>query len=109
MAVTLDVPPAVLQMAADDWDEVADRLDGAWRRLVRTGTSGLSPEVGAALESFADTWVAELKTMATGAEGNSDAFVQIDGTFQIVDRDQAEHLRSLLSWDYHDATIGSAR
>lgn len=105
MAVTLAVPPAVLQETKAKWDDGADELDGTWRRLHKTGTSGFSPEVAAAVLAFREPWVDELKAAGLQAQGYSDAIVLFLGTAVVADDQQAERLRSLLPWAYHAAAI----
>ncbi|MFC5728848.1 MULTISPECIES: hypothetical protein [Nocardioides] len=105
MGVTLDVPAHVLQHFKGEWDAAADKLDGAWRRLAKASTDGFAREVVSAVEQFQDAWVEEIKRIAGVAQGNSDAFVLAGDDFAITDRGEAERLRSLLSWGYHDAKI----
>lgn len=105
MAVTLAVPDGVLAAAKAAWDDAADGLDGAWRRLGKTSTGGFSPAVAAAVDAFGDTWVAELKRRATDAQDHSDAFVEVAGVFAFTDRTSAEQARGLLAWTYRSAAI----
>jgi len=105
MAVTLDVPYAVLQAARQRWDAAADELDGAWRRLARSSTSDLSAVVAAAVTGFADGWADELRCAARQAQGYADEFVFFHRMLVLVDRAQAERLRSLLPWAEHAAAV----
>ncbi|GAA3533508.1 hypothetical protein [Nocardioides daeguensis] len=106
MTITLDVPYAVLKAARDRWDEAADELDGAWRRLAKVSTSDLSDAVAAAVTAFADPWVDELKVVARQAQGYADEFVFFRRLLVLVDRAQAERLRALLPWTERDAAVG---
>lgn len=105
MAVTLAVPPAVLRETKATWDDGADELDGAWRRLHKTGTAGFSSEVAAAVLAFREPWVDELKAAGLQAQGYSDAIVLFLGSAVLADDEQAERLRSLLPWSQQDAAI----
>jgi len=105
MAVTLAVPDGVLAAAKAAWDDAADGLDGAWRRLGKASTEGFSPAVAAAAEAFQDTWVTELKHRAEDAQEHSDAFVEVAGVFEFTDRASAEQARGLLAWTYRTAAI----
>ena len=105
MAVTLAVPMAVLEETKAQWDDSADELDGTWRRLHKTGTSGISSEVAAAVLAFREPWVDELKAAGLQAQGHSDAIVLFHGAAVLADTEQAERLRSLLPWSHQDAAI----
>jgi hypothetical protein len=106
MAVTLDVPYAVLKAAKQEWDSAADRLDGSFRHLVRASTTSLSPAVTAAVETFRHAWGDELRCCGQRAQGYSDAFYDTGTDFLVTDVAEAELLRSVLPWAYHDARIG---
>lgn len=103
MAVTLAVPDGVLAAAKVAWDDAADGLDGAWRRLGKTSTAGFSPAVTAAADAFSDTWMAEIKHRAEDAQEHSDAFVEVGGIIEFADRASAEQARGLLAWTYRAA------
>lgn len=105
MAVTLAVSTKVLMEAKARWDDGADELDGTWRRLHRTGTSGFSSEVAAAVVAFREPWVDELKAAGLQAQGHSDAIVLFLGTAVVADAAEAERLRSLLPWAQRGAAI----
>lgn len=105
MAVTLAVTTTVLLEAKARWDDGADELDGTWRRLHKTGTSGFSPEVAAAVVGFREPWVDELKAAGLQAQGHSDAIVLFHGSVVVADAAQAEGLRALLPWAQQDAAI----
>jgi hypothetical protein len=106
MAVTIDVPYEVLEAAKGEWDSAADRLDGSFRRLLRASTGSLSPAVTAAVETSRQRWADELKSCGQQAQGYSDAFYDTGTDFLITDRAEAELIRSVLPWAYHDARIG---
>ena len=106
MAVTIDVPPGVLAAAKVAWDDAADGLDGAWRRLGKASTSGFAPTVVSAVEAFQTTWTDELKRRAEAAQDNSDALVEVSGGFEFVDVAAAEKARALLGWVHRAAPIG---
>lgn len=105
MAVILDVPYAVLRAARESWDLAGDELDGAWRRLARASTTDLSATVVAAVRGFAEPWADELKAAAALAAAHAEEFVFFHRRLVIVDRAQAERLRSLLPWAEHDASV----
>ncbi|MDQ6527269.1 hypothetical protein RB608_26885 [Nocardioides sp. LHD-245] len=105
MAVILDVPYAVLRAARESWDLASDELDGAWRRLARLSTAGLSATVAAAVRGFAEPWADELKAAAGLAAGHAEEFVFFHRRLVIVDRAQAEGLRALLPWADRDAAV----
>ena len=105
-AVTvLDVPYAVQRRARDRWAAAADELDGAWRRLARTATTGLSPAVTSAVERFCEPWADELKAAAERAADHADSFVLHGGQVRFADEAEAERLRTLLPWAEHDAEV----
>ncbi|WP_408898418.1 hypothetical protein ACJ5H2_04745 [Nocardioides sp. R1-1] len=106
MTVTLDVPYAVLRAARERWDAAGDELDGAWRRLARRSTAELSDGVVAAVEAFAEPWVDEVKAIAGLAAGYAEEFVFFHRLLVLVDRAQAERLRTLLPWTQRDAEVG---
>jgi hypothetical protein len=106
MTITIDVPYAVLRAARDRWDEAADELDGAWRRLAKVSTSDLSDAVAAAVTAFTDPWVDEVKAVARRAQGYADEFVFFRRLLVLVDQAQAERLRALLPWAERDAAVG---
>ena len=105
MAVTLVVPPGVLEAAKVGWDDAADGLDGAWRRLSRSSTDGFSPAVAAAADAFQDAWTEEIKRRALQAQDHSDAFVEVSGVLAFSDAAAAEHARGLLGWVHRDVRI----
>ncbi|UUW89729.1 hypothetical protein ABFU82_13600 [Nocardioides sp. WV_118_6] len=105
MGAELDVPFTVLQTARAAWDAAGDELDGAWRRLAKASTSGLSAEVSGAVEGFREPWADELKVTAGQAQGYAEEFVFFRGLVIIADRAQAERLRALLPWAQHDAGV----
>ncbi|MFW6866626.1 hypothetical protein ACOACQ_04510 [Nocardioides sp. CPCC 206347] len=106
MGVTIDVPPGVLAAAKTAWDDAADGLDGAWRRLGKASTAGFAPAVVTAVEAFQTTWTDELKRRAEAAQANSDAFVEVSGDFEFTDAAAAEQARALLGWAHRAAPIG---
>lgn len=106
MAVTLDVPFEVLRTARARWDEVGDELDGSWRRLHKTSTTGFSAAVAAAVEAFREPWVDEVKASAEVAQAHSEEIVLFGRRVVLVDADQAARVRSLLPWLHRDAGIG---
>lgn len=103
--VTLAVPFTVLLEIKGKWDESGDELDGQWRRLHKTSTDGLATDVAAAVETFRETWVDELKAMAGQAQDHSEEIVFFRGVVQLADEAQAERVRSLLPWAYRAAEI----
>lgn len=105
MAVTLEVSAEVLRAVKAKWDEAADALDGAWRRLDKASTDGFSGEVAAAVEAFQEPWVDEIKDRAAEAQANSEAIVILGDRLWATDAAIAEHVRSLLPWAHHDAPI----
>jgi hypothetical protein len=105
MAVILDVPYAVLRAARERWDLAGDELDGAWRRLTAASTTDLSATVAAAVTGFAEPWADELKAAAALAAGYAEEFVFFHRRLVVVDRAQAERLRSLLPWAERDAAV----
>jgi hypothetical protein len=105
MAVTIDVPYSVLRAAKAEWDEAADALDGAFRRLVTAPTSGLSATATAAVEAFQQGWGDELKACGQKAQSFSDAFHDTGSDFLITDTAQARLIRSVLPWAFHEARI----
>lgn len=105
MAVTLAVSREVLLDAKARWDDGADQLDGTWRRLHKTGTSGFSSEVAAAVTAFREPWVDELKAAGLQAQGHSDAIVLFQGSVVAADTAEAERLRALLPWAQRGAAI----
>ena len=105
MAVTIDVPYSVLEAAKAEWDQAADELDGSFRRLITTSTSGLAPAVVAAVDTFRRRWGEELKACGAQAQTFSDAFHDTGTDFLVTDTAQARRLRSLLPWAFHDARI----
>lgn len=105
MGVTLEVPFAVLQTARAEWDQAADGLDGSWRGLHRTETTGFSAAVEAAVVAFREEWVDEIKLSAERAQACSDEIVFFRRQVLLVDVEQAEQVRSLLPWAQRDAAI----
>lgn len=105
MGVTIDVPYDVLKAAKAEWDDAADELDGSFRRLLRTSTTGLSPRAAAAVDSFRGEWGRELRARGRQAQAYSDAFVDTGSDFLVTDLAQARLMRSVLPWTYHDAGI----
>lgn len=105
MAVTLDVPYAVLLRCRDEWDASSDDLRAGWRRLGRTATDGLSPEVVRAVDAFTDTWVDAIKLLAGTARAHSEDFVFVFTTLRLTDAAEAENVRSLLPWVWRVAEI----
>lgn len=109
MAVTLGVPADVLKMVKAQWDDSADELDGTWRRLHRASTDGFSPEVAAAVESFREPWVDEIKAVAGQAQDYSDEIIFFIASVFLIDVAQAERIRSTMPWAFHDAPISGPR
>ena len=107
MAVTLAVPYDVLQEAKRKWDEAADELDGNWRRLSKASTDGFSTRVAAAVEAFREPWVDEIKGAGEQAQGYSEEIVFFRNWLVLADEAEAERIRSILPWAYHDAEISS--
>lgn len=105
MSVFLDVPFAVLREAQEKWDAGADKLDGAWRRLHKAETAGLSSAVVAAIDAFRDPWVDEVKATGLQAQGYADEIRAFNLQLVHTDAAQAEKVRSLLPWAEHAARI----
>ena len=104
MAAVIDVDYAVLDRARAAWDVQADTLEGSGLRLGKVTGRGLAPTVAAEVRRFADTWHTEVRSLATLAQDNHDAFVYVNGTYEVSDLRQAETIRSLLPWGQrHDA------
>lgn len=108
MTKELNVPAGVLQSAHDAWDAAADKLDGGWKRLDGASTAGFSPAVTAAVTAFCDTWTAVIRRQARAAQDHADAFVKVNGVYQMSDRAAAEQVRELLPWQYRNAGIKDA-
>lgn len=107
MAVTLHVPYQVLLGARIAWDHTADQLDGSWRRLTKASTRGLSAAVAAAVDTFRDPWIDEIKASAEKAQDHSDQIVLLRHELVVEDEAHAERIRSLLPWVQHAAEISS--
>lgn len=108
MAVTLDVPPGVLDQAEQDWDAAQDTLSGAGGRLAVLQLTQLSAAVVAAVTSFVDVWAGEIAVLALQASDHARAFGDLGVDLEIVDTAEAERLRSLLPWSYRSAVIREA-
>lgn len=98
MGVTLDVPWPVLVAARDHWDAAGREVGGAWRRLARAATAGLSPAVTAAVEGFREPWADELRAAGEQADRHAEAFLLLRRGFGVTDVAQAHRLRALLPW-----------
>lgn len=105
MSVVLNVPFGVLVKAQREWDAGADKLDGAWRRLHKAGTGGLSAEVVAAVEAFREPRVDEIKAAGRQAQGYADEVRAFNVQLVHTDVEQAEKIRALLPWGDHAAEI----
>lgn len=105
MTATIAVAPKVLLQAKADWDSSSDELDGEWRRLGSSSVVGFSSAVAAAVEAFREPWVAEIKAASRQADGYSSAIVVVGFVLQVADADAAAQVRSLLPYDYRNASI----
>ena len=108
MGVTLDVPPGVLEQAGRAWDDAHDKLTGAGARLDGIVLSGLSTAVEAAVTTFLEVWLGEAAVLSRQASSHSAAFADLDGDLGLSDAAEAERLRSLLPYAFHDAPIEGA-
>lgn len=108
VGVRIEVPPGVLKAARQEWETAADDLDGEWRGLHKLATGNLSPEVAAALETFRENWVDQLKSAHGKAERYSEALSSTETDLTATDRDQAELVRDLLPWVYRAAKLEDA-
>ncbi|MDT9592293.1 hypothetical protein RDV89_04405 [Nocardioides zeae] len=105
MAEDLQATWVTLQDARDEWDQVADGLDGAWHRLHGASLADLDPAVAAASEAFRETWVDEVKRTAQSAQAHSEALDDAVRAYGAVDDVTFEQLRTLLPWEYRGSTL----
>lgn len=101
----LEADWAAIMAAARVWDGAADALDGAWRRLHRTSGSPMAPDVAAAVETFREAWVDDLKDVATTAQAHAESLEDAAATYASVDDAAYQRLRSLMPWSYRDSAI----
>lgn len=107
MAVRIVVDYAVLDRAKAAWRTQAERLDAATRRIAHVTGGSLAPAVAAEVRRLADTWHSELGRLASIAQDDADAFVDVKAGYLVTDRAQAERIRSLLPWGQrHDPIVG---
>lgn len=108
MAVTLDVPPGVLEAAGRAWDDAHDKLAGAVARLDSTVLGELSSGVTTAARAFLEVWSGEVAVLSRQSESSAEAFADLDADLEINDAAGALRLRSLLPWVHHAAAVREA-
>lgn len=108
MAVTLDVPPGVLEAAGRAWDDAHDKLVGAVARLDGIVLTELSTRVTTPVRAFLEVWSAEATLLSRQSASSAAAFADLDADLEISDAAGAVRLRSLLPWVHHAAAIREA-
>lgn len=105
MGVTLDVPPGVLARAGKAWDDAHDKLTGAGTRLGEIELANLSTTVESAVTTFLEVWSGETAVLSRQASSHSAAFTGLDADLGLTDAAEAQRVRSLLPFAFHDAPI----
>lgn len=101
----LNVPLAVLVDAQAAWAGIADALDGVWRQVGKSPTAGFSAAVRGAVTAFQDTWIDEIKGLGDQAQRHGEAIRAARDNFGVVDSEQADRIREMLPWSYHDKSV----
>ncbi len=94
-----------LRAASTVWDDAADGLDGAWHRLYGTSGSPMDDGVAQAFELFRDSWVDEVKRIATKAQTYSENLSDAVKSYATVDAGAYERIRAILPFDYRNSTL----
>lgn len=108
MAVTIDVPPGVLERAGRAWDAAHDKLAGAVARLDGIVLAELSDTVTAPVRAFLEVWSLEATVLARQSGTSSAAFAGLDADLRVSDAASAARLLSLLPWVHHGAAVEEA-
>lgn len=93
-----------LSTAAQGWDAQADDLHGARNSLLGVDTSSLGERVAPAAQAFLATWVAELESASTDADGYAASLIQVKGQWFAVDEASVRAAQELLPWTDRDLT-----
>lgn len=105
MSGSMETTFMLLRVPGDEWDQVADLLDGVWRRLHKASVASFEPDVAAALETFRETWVDAVKSAATAAQDHAETLQLAASHYEMVDIAAYENLRRLLPWTMRETTF----
>lgn len=105
--MTIHVWYARLRQAADVWDDGGEQLTGAATSLTEAPLELLGSRVEPHAKAFVDTWAAELRRLATAAEGHATALRDSATMFSTADQLSVQESQELLPWLERTATPGA--
>lgn len=90
----------ILHAGAAVWEEQADNLQAARKRLVAAGSQSatLGDRVGPIAKAYFETWRAEAGSQARAAQGHANALSEIGTSYVVLDQQAADDLNAALPW-----------
>ena len=91
----------ILSSVSTTWEEQADNLRAARKRLAAAGeqSDSLGDRVGPVAKAYFETWGAEAGAQATAAQGHAKALSMAVSSYSLLDEESAARLRALVPWD----------
>ncbi|KRC63681.1 hypothetical protein ASE12_02210 [Aeromicrobium sp. Root236] len=91
----------ILNLVATTWEEQADNLRAARKRLTAAGEQSdtLGDRIGPVAKAYFETWGAEAGSQATAAQGHAKALSKAASSYSLLDEESANRLRALVPWD----------
>lgn len=91
----------ILSSVSTIWEEQADNLRAARKRLTAAGDQSgtLGDRVGPVAKAYFETWGAEAGSEATAAQGHAKALSMAVSSYNLLDEESAARLRALVPWD----------
>ena len=91
----------ILRIVANLWEEQADNLHAARKRLAAAGSQSetLGDRVGPIAKAYFETWGAEAGSQARAAQKHANALSMAGSSYAILDEQAANRLKELLPWD----------
>jgi hypothetical protein len=95
----------LLHAAATLWEEQADSLRGARKRLEAAGSQSgtLGDRVGPVATAYFETWARQAGSHAKAAQGHGNALSEIGASYVMLDEQSAVELQRAMPWGQGDA------